>query len=325
MITCDRETLVHPIETKSHFSINQKIRVYTEADNQLGRDFRHRRSTIKRPQILQALVSAGVSQERINRFRECGDNSYVYRSVFDEKKYRIQCFKCHDRFCAQCSFERGRMLVRTIIPKLALGNTRFFTLTLKHSDQPLGEQLDRLYDSYRKLRARKIWRQSQTASIAFTEITWNAEYQQFHVHLHVLSVGRYVPQKDVSKAWLKITGDSYIVDVRSVGNSKEIMKYVTKYAAKGISGAVLLSCGRAVEVILALAGRRLMIRSGAWKNLKAEKVVLDNADWEPVGALAHIIQDAIAGNRESMSILDCLHFTMKEVFGCTTNKGSDSS
>ena len=56
-----------------------------------------------------------------------------------------------------------------------------------------------------------------------------------NVHIHIIQVdGSFVPQKKLSELWLKVTGDSYVVDVRRV-RGKYGANYVAKYASKGMS------------------------------------------------------------------------------------------
>ena len=315
----DSVTSLDHIETKSHFQIERKVRIYTETHEQLGQIFRHRKVGDKRDRVLQCLVSSGVSQSRISRFRECGSQSYLYRSVFDEKKYRIKCFKCHDRFCTQCAFERGRLYARSIEQFIVQGRTRFVTVTLCHSSKPLNEQLTRLYSCYSKLRRRKLWSVSQEASIAFTEITYNLEKQQFHCHLHILSIGSFIDQKKLSEDWKSITKDSFIVDVRIVQSTRKAAQYVAKYASKGISGFTLLNQSRAIEVINALSHRRLIIKSGNFKNLQPVKITVDPEEWIPICPLGHWIEDVLQGVPEALEILECLKIRKEEVLKCQTS------
>ena len=49
----------------------------------------------------------------------------------------------------------------------------------------------------------------------------------WHVHLHVLYWGAYIPQDDLSAAWHQLTG-ARIVDIRECKNLREIVKYACK-------------------------------------------------------------------------------------------------
>lgn len=208
------------------------------------------------------------------------------------------------------------MYARSIEQRLAGRDARFVTLTLRHCDEPLTEQLDHLYNSFRKLRTRKHWKNAVKASIGFTEITYNNSRKQFHLHLHIITIGSYLPQKQLSEMWRSASKGSHVVDIRAIPNKRNAIKYITKYASKGISGATLLECDKAIEVVKALEGRRLIIGSGEWSKLKPHKQVINEEEWEYVKPLGFIIEDASRGNAESMLILEALHFNVKEVLQC---------
>lgn len=56
--------------------------------------------------------------------------------------------------------------------------------------------------------------------------------RRFKAHAHLLVLGRYVHQRQVSEAWKLVTGDSYVTDIRARGTVEqriaEGLKYVTK-------------------------------------------------------------------------------------------------
>lgn len=52
------------------------------------------------------------------------------------------------------------------------------------------------------------------------------------IHAHAIVYGPYIPQKKLSQSWLKLTGDSFIVDIRAVRSPKKAARYVLKYISK---------------------------------------------------------------------------------------------
>ena len=53
------------------------------------------------------------------------------------------------------------------------------------------------------------------------------------VHIHgIWNV--YVPVKLLSKMWLEITGDSYIVEVARIQSQNDAVKYLFKYLTKNV-------------------------------------------------------------------------------------------
>jgi hypothetical protein len=109
---------------------------------------------------------------------------------------------------------------------------RFLTFTLRSSDEPLRDQLDRLYASLRQLRRTAEWQRHVRGGIATVEVTRNPRTGQWHPHLHVLADGTYWKQSQLSAAWRAVTGDSPIVDIRAVRSRNAAAQYVAKYAAK---------------------------------------------------------------------------------------------
>jgi ribosomal protein L37AE/L43A len=59
----------------------------------------------------------------------------------------------------------------------------------------------------------------------------------YHYHYHILMVSEkehdiYDFKNDVEKEWLRLTGDSYIVDVQKMNNSQHGLNYLLKYVCK---------------------------------------------------------------------------------------------
>jgi len=53
-----------------------------------------------------------------------------------------------------------------------------------------------------------------------------------NVHAHILVYGPYISQEYLSNCWKKVTGDSYIVDIRAVKDMNIALYYITKYIHK---------------------------------------------------------------------------------------------
>lgn len=142
---------------------------------------------------------------------------------------------CHDRMCPMCADRRARRNAIAIAALVAkMDRPRFITLTLASSDAPLGDQIDRLYAAFRKLRGWKAWKARCRGGIFANENTLNldiasGDYGRFHPHLHLIVDGEYFDQKFLSELWRKATGDSFIVDIRAV--TPERIGYLAKSTA----------------------------------------------------------------------------------------------
>jgi hypothetical protein len=54
----------------------------------------------------------------------------------------------------------------------------------------------------------------------------------WHVHVHILADAAYISHDALVAAWLAITGDSFIVDIREARSADEALCYVLKYVGK---------------------------------------------------------------------------------------------
>ena len=54
----------------------------------------------------------------------------------------------------------------------------------------------------------------------------------WHVHAHALIDADYLDQAELSRIWLRITGDSQIVDIRQAFSPQGALTYILKYLAK---------------------------------------------------------------------------------------------
>jgi hypothetical protein len=139
-------------------------------------------------------------------------------------------------------------------------------LTLKSSDDPLVEQVDRLLSAFRRLRQRGFWSRFVNGGIGTLEVTYNAGTGQWHPHLHILLDGLYIPHSIVSSEWSMVTGGSFVVHVAAVHSRDDAGRYIAKYVAKP-SEMVNLPPARTVELALALSGRRTLITFGTAHNV----------------------------------------------------------
>ena len=141
--------------------------------------------------------------------------------------------RCRDRMCPLCAGIRGRRTTAAIATAVGHWSTcRFVTLTLKSNDEPLADQVKRLYASFKLLRRTKWWKGLVHGGVAVLEVTWHSGTRRWHPHLHCLVDGDFMPQAQLSAAWLKVTGDSMIVDVRAVHDRVNAVNYVARYLGK---------------------------------------------------------------------------------------------
>jgi len=138
---------------------------------------------------------------------------------------------CKKRTCLVCARTRSFQFIEIYLPIiLCFQWPSFLTLTLRvKPDKDVKIEVDRIIASFRKLRKRKVW--DVKRGIFSIEIVKKRDWGWF-VHLHALVDSKWIDQAALSDVWRNITGDSYVVDIRRVGNPKlglrEVLKYQTK-------------------------------------------------------------------------------------------------
>lgn len=196
-------------------------------------DAAHARYRVERLSILAALSddSDSTSARRVAKMADCCSTPAVGLT----KAGAVGCvwFRCRDRLCPLCAAARSRQMADRIAKAVREADSlRFVTLTFKHTDAPLREQLDRLYDAYRELRRSPEWKRHVYGSVATIEVKRSEDGTAWHPHLHVLTDGVFWDQSDLARVWKRITGDSPIVWISAVPHRKKIIAYVAKYAGK---------------------------------------------------------------------------------------------
>jgi hypothetical protein len=268
-------------------------------------EFRHSHWKARRARVRDALASVGSNDFFMNRFDECGSECTVEWSP-TLQRYRVRANYCHCRHCEPCMRSKAGKLAANLAERLrqdAAKDHRFITLTLRHSNAPLKEQIDKLYASFKTLKATKLWKESQNGGAAMLEVKWDEKTRKWHPHLHVVSEGSFIRQSSLSREWHKITGDSFIVDVRRLKDNKETAQYIAKYVAKGTSAAVWQDRDAAQEWIGASKGVRSCNTFGSWRGYRLTATTETASDWRPIASLKTIYQHARAGQEWAMGVL----------------------
>ncbi|MGN6368786.1 MAG: protein rep [Phycisphaerae bacterium] len=284
----------------------------------LAETFRHGGWMQFRRRVDEALsVSPVVTPRRLSAFRLCGADACVevtrHHITGEVNGARIRSTKCHDRFCVPCANERSFRIRSNLLNHMhGRKNLSLVTLTLKSEDQPLRYTLNRITRCFRKLRNGKIWKKYIEGGAAIIETKVGAGSGLWHVHFHVVCEAKYIPQKLLSDEWLKITGDSHVVDIRRVGARTGAVQYITKYVTKAADSSVVNSRRHLLEAIDAFTGRRLVTTFGTWRGLKLMENVTDEViegsttAWTNVGPLSAIIAGAAVLGSEEFKILRLL-------------------
>jgi hypothetical protein len=171
---------------------------------------------------------------------------------------------------------------------------------------PLSAQIDRLYTCYNALRRRPSWSTAVKGAAAFLEFKLAANGSDWHPHLHVLAEGTWLSQKDLSRTWYEITGDSSIVDIRSCHNTDQLAAYVVKYASKAADHSLWTNPDKLAESIAATRGRKLCSTSGTWRGVKLKPTKDHTHRWTKLYFLDELQQLCDQGNPQAFRIMNAI-------------------
>lgn len=300
----DASASLEPQETKPWVPRN----AYPKIDPRSVEDsvsFRHRAHQWHRQRVVEAMEHNMVHESRLYAYLGCGSGGWIMRSQTDPERFSLRSDCCHDRWCPACAKSRAMVLRCNLEPLLKGHAVRFVTLTLRHDDSPLNVKLDRLHESFDSLRDRTFWKTAVDAGVAFIEVKHNDETSRWHPHLHVLCIGRYLPQVTLKSEWLAVTGDSHIVDVRLVKDENKIVQYVTKYITKPAPNELYRNPKALAEAMRAMKGRRLVTTFGTWRG----HALLKNAsldEWIPLMPWPELLRRCRCGDTIAIEIYRAL-------------------
>lgn len=221
----------------------------------------------ERRRIYNAMEAMNEPPRRLDAFRECTARGIALRSRTFPAQGIILPKSCHDRFCPHCSMKRSWIIQQNITAALEPRRYRFLTLTLKSDRETLNELIEKLHHSFRRLRSTAEFRRAVDGGIYVVELHRRAHPARWHVHLHAVLDGRFLPQATISAAWLRITGDSHIVDIREIRNPRTTARYICKYVAKGFGLDALEEEEQIKEAITAIKNRKTIGSWGNWAQL----------------------------------------------------------
>jgi len=140
--------------------------------------------------------------------------------------------KCGDRTCVICRQKDYDRLIFTYRQFLSSRHSlRLLTLTLRGRQNILPRQRISRIRKYFKALYRIPYYQTHLSG-GFYSIESKKKDVGWNIHIHILYQGGFIAQSRLKSDWYKITGDSYIVDIRkaysSLGGFKYILKYLTK-------------------------------------------------------------------------------------------------
>lgn len=193
----------------------------------------HRSTETLRAALIIAFASSSDAglKKRAERIANCCKWPHIV--LRNDGKPAISLQRCKDRLCPVCSKLKAMTTNARVKEAVRLlPSKRFVTLTILSTGKTLKQASTNCTDGFRELRRSKFWKEHVTAGVWTKEIKPGTAEGTWNVHLHMIVSGKYMPQDQLSHAWMQATGDSYVVDIRKVYDDEKAAGYVTKYISK---------------------------------------------------------------------------------------------
>ena len=245
--------------------------------------------------------SEGTNRE--SKLLDCRSNAWFLRHS-DTGEVRVASHHCRLRWCPLSSRSKTAFLRHEVESWFStVKQPKFLTLTVKHRTEVLSNQLNHLYDSFRRFRKVKSLVQHCKGGVWFFQLCFNPKTNEWHPHLHCVIDSDYISHRQLTRAWQLVTADSTVVDIKVVRNPKDVASYVARYAARPSQLSTLPS-KRCIELVTSMHGRRMCGSWGSARAISLRPHKLDDSDkWQRVGSWTVVVNTATFDER-AKSILD---------------------
>lgn len=253
-----------------------------------------------------AAASIPSLKGRAERMRNCG-NKLIYKIENGHMIYGGASL-CRDRLCPLCAWRLSIKRTGEMINTAALLAERYphtkaihVVLTVRnvHADE-LREALQQMTQGFTRLKKLKLWRDYVCGYMRSVEVTYNADTDTYHPHIHVICIveDRYTRQISIGD-WIDMWQDSARLCYRPIvwataayrkpapveaacmaypteelsaqdGAAASAIVEATKYAIKPAAINDLAASGELGEIALAMRGVRMISFGGIVKKLRAE-------------------------------------------------------
>lgn len=252
-----------------------------------------------------------LSASRLQSLKECGDALCFLQDAEGKRRLKSANF-CRIRVCPMCNWRRSLKLFSQVSAVtdaiLAEKKVRFIFVTLTIQNvrgEDLRDTIDQLNKAFTYITAKsrtfapaQKLKENLLGYMKAEEITYNAERDDFHPHIHAILEVRpsyfrdgYIKQKDWTALWRAALGVDYdpLVDVRNIkGGTAKAVAEVAKYPVKMDSILKIADRDRAAKALTqlysAIFKRRLVTFGGDFKEYR-RRLQLDDVE---TGDLTHV-------------------------------------
>lgn len=203
---------------------------------------------------------------------------------------------CHLRWCPICAEAKSGLISGNVKEWLEhIHKPKFFTLTVMGSNEPLRDQVERLYKQFRAFRTHKFIKKHIRGGVWFFQLTWRPKSKQWHPHLHCVLDADYISHRTLSAEWLATTGNSFIVDIRAVKDTHKAATDVARYSSRPCSLSHFKNLDK-TEIFSVFHGKRLCGSFGTGhKVLLRPKRQDDRLEWQRLPAWSVVINNRFDG------------------------------
>lgn len=259
-------------------------------------EFKHLKS--KNLDISRYLEFTDYFKEKADVIRHCND--FVQYSITADGEVRVTNSFCRERLCPTCQRARSNKLyanARKIIDYFN-GKYDYILITLTAKNVKIGNLSDtitKLNTASRKLFGNERIKRSIKGSWRTLEVTYNAERNDYHPHIHALCAvpksyfnsRLYISQADYLALWRSLYSGSFDggVNVQRVRDYGSGIAEVCKYSVKPFEFDENLPFSIRVKVIdelfTVLKGRRLLQLFGVFRSARAELKLTEELENPP--------------------------------------------
>jgi len=274
----------------------------------------HKMGSMQLAELFRAAEKYGHSlpETRLRDLEECADVLWFLQDAEGKRRLKSANF-CRVRVCPMCNWRRSLKLFSQVsaITDAILAEKKarfiFVTLTVQNvRGDVLRETIDELnrafkyiVDKHQTFAPAKKLKENLLGYMKAEEITYNADRDDFHPHIHAILEVRpsyfrgdgYIKQKDWTAMWRAALGVDYdpLVDVRNIkGGTAKAVAEVAKYPVKMDNILKIADKDKAAKALTqlysAIFKRRLVTFGGDFREYR-RRLDLDDVE---TGDLTHV-------------------------------------
>jgi len=201
---------------------------------------------------------------------------HITRMCCDCETYKPIPITCQIRICEKCEATRKYKINNRIFQYFKLfQHPKLLTLTFAEHEYPTHDVKRKCELFCREFRRRMLEAGYVFNGFRFLECV--PKDDGFHIHFHyIIETRRFIPQKLISKVWLEVTGNSFIVDIRPI-SSKKGLEYALKYSSKPIQTEKFKKLGLTQQDIMKIYVQffyktRMWSKLGIFYNMKLQEL-----------------------------------------------------